>query len=85
MSLEECHRWVPLAPVKLTSCSYTVMINANSIPASFWNFGLGQGNHMENGAYLRKTQVYHPRHILQQLGGETFRFVDRKHNCLKLL
>ena len=85
MSLEGCHGWVPLAPVKLTSCSYTVMINVNSILASFWNFGLGQGNHMENGAYLWKTQIYHPGHILQQLGGETFRFVDREHNCFKLL
>ena len=46
---------------------------------------LSLGNHLENCAYLWKTQVYHPGHLLQQLGGETFRFVDREHNCFKLL
>ena len=46
---------------------------------------LSLGNDLENCAYLWKTQVNHPRHLLQQLGGETLRFVDREHNCFKLL
>ena len=54
--------------------------------ASFWDFGcMGQGNYLENCVYLRKTQVFHPGHLLQQFGGGTFRDVDREHNCFKLL